>query len=154
MGVNLLDNCSVWLQRKGQSIELCGLAAPDLNLRWNAARRLEELHRSMSLLPQKQGFRILLFHRADLFETAADTQADLVLSGHLHGGHWRFLNKGLICPSDGDRVRLFPRYAQGIHTHKNSVLVVSRGLGDQMSIPRLFNRPQLNVITLKMKAGQ
>ncbi|UNT96244.1 metallophosphoesterase [Allobaculum mucilyticum] len=130
------------------AIEIAGLADPDLRYTWSAARRLKEMKHSMQQLPEKKDFRLLLYHRADLFEQTAPLKADVVFSGHLHGGQWRFFNHGLLAPDDGDRCVVFPKYDAGVFERDDSALVVSRGLGDQMKVPRLFNRPEVILVTL------
>lgn len=151
MGIHVLDNQCTKIAKKDSFIELCGLADPDFHSRWDFATRLEQFEREMAMLPQKENgvFRILLSHRADLFEYSWPVQADLTLSGHLHGGHWRIFGKGLIAPNNGDGVVWFPKYDSGYYNIQGHHLLVSRGLGDQMKIPRLFNQPELICLTLK-----
>ncbi len=161
VGVEYLNNRCTLLTKEGQSIELCGIDDPDLDYHWSYARRLDQFQANLDQLPQKgevdanepashnhPPVRILLSHRADLFEQSGPAKADLILSGHLHGGQWRLLNKGLIAPYNGDRFVFFPKYDAGLYRYGQSQMYVSRGLGDQMRIPRLFNRPELVWITL------
>ncbi|MBM7582790.1 putative MPP superfamily phosphohydrolase [Caldicoprobacter guelmensis] len=51
----------------------------------------------------------------------------------------------LIAPEQG----LFPTYTAGKYEKENSVMVVSRGLGNSIAPQRLFNRPEVVVLTLK-----
>lgn len=146
--VHLLENEVFPFYKREEFIEIAGVDDPDLEHTWNAARREEQLSRNLNALPDKQQYRILLSHRADLFPISEKAQPDLVLSGHLHGGHWRFFNHGFLQPNNGDGLRLFPKYDGGCYEEKGSVLIVSRGLGDQLAVPRLFNRPELVEITL------
>ncbi len=150
-GIHILENSCETLEQNGQTIEICGLADPDFHSRWNYDLRLEQFEREMAMLPKKKPntFRLLLSHRADLFEQSLPVQADLTLSGHLHGGHWRFLNQGLLAPNNGDGIVWFPKYTSGLYEKDGQYLFVSRGLGDQMKIPRLFNPPELVFLTLK-----
>lgn len=150
-GVILLENQCRLLEKNGEAIELCGIDDPDLDHRWSWQRRLDQLHANMSYLPEKSHFRILLSHRSDLFEQSGPSQADLILSGHLHGGHWRFFGHGFLQPNDGNGISFFPRYDAGLFRYNGMMLYVSRGLGDQLSVPRLFNRPELAILTLYSK---
>ncbi len=147
-GIHLLENEAAVFEKDGQSIEIAGVDDPDLEHAWKAARREEQLIQNLNRLPAKTGYRILLSHRADLAELTAKTNPDLILSGHLHGGHWRFFNHGFLQPNNGDGLCLFPRYDGGCYEVNYSILIVSRGLGDQMAVPRLFNRPELVETTL------
>lgn len=154
-GIHVLDNECITLRRNGQTIEICGLADPDLKASWSYERRLEELLNGLKKLPPKRSWRLLLFHRADLFEQISSADADLTLSGHLHGGHWRLFGHGLFAPNDGNGRSLFPTYDSGLYTtEEGHMLYVSRGLGDQMALPRLMNPPELVFLSLKAECGR
>lgn len=91
-------------------------------------------------------FNILLAHNPDYFENYAAWGADLVLSGHVHGGIVRlpFLG-GVISPA----CRLFPKYDGGIFREGRSTMLLSRGLGSHTIPVRMFNPGELHVIHLK-----
>ena len=98
----------------------------------------------LSWLPEfesQPGYRILLAHEPHLWEPyLRGRNIDLILSGHAHGGQWRFFGQGLYAPGQG----LFPRYTSGIHEN----MVISRGLANNAApFPRLFNPPELIYIT-------
>lgn len=90
---------------------------------------------------------VLLAHNPDYFPAYAEWGADLVLSGHVHGGLVRvpILNKGVLSPS----VRFFPKYDGGLFREKNSTMILSRGLGMHTLPIRLFNPGDLIVLDLK-----
>lgn len=93
-------------------------------------------------------YRILLGHRPDRWEDYGKTEADLLLSGHAHGGQWRLpgLLNGLFAPNQG----LFPKYAGGEYKFDTMTMIVSRGLARESTrlVPRIFNPPELVVIDL------
>lgn len=97
-------------------------------------------------------YTILLAHR-DSVEDYASWGYDLVLCGHGHGGVIRIpvIDQGLLST---DRT-LFPEYDGGLYTFDDYACVVSRGLGSN-TVPfqafRLFNRPDLPVVTLRQGA--
>jgi len=93
----------------------------------------------------KNNFTILLSHRPELITLYAKENIDLVFSGHAHGGQIRlpFLG-GIIAPDQG----FFPKYTSGIHRLNSTSLVISRGLGNSLAPQRIFNRPELVVVTL------
>ncbi|MDL2302439.1 metallophosphoesterase [Lachnospiraceae bacterium OttesenSCG-928-D06] len=97
-------------------------------------------------VPNEESFNVLIAHNPDYFPQYAEWGADLVLSGHVHGGIVRipFL-KGVISPT----LRLFPKYDGGIFKEKEKTMVLSRGLGMHTIPIRLFNPGELLVITLK-----
>jgi predicted MPP superfamily phosphohydrolase len=91
-------------------------------------------------------YNILLTHQPKYFELYEKWGADLIMSGHIHGGMVRLPYFGpVFSPDEG----LFPQYAAGEYYLNDSVLVVSRGLGIGTRGFRVFNRPDLVLITLK-----
>ena len=83
---------------------------------------------------QNGGFKILLCHYPHYFKQyLKDTDADLILSGHAHGGQWRIFGRGVYAPHQG----LFPQYTSGLHDGRH---IISRGcVNNAKPIPRLFN---------------
>lgn len=76
-------------------------------------------------------------------------------SGHIHGGHIRLFGKGFLQPNDGNGSRFFPKYDSGLFEQPDGMkMIESRGLGDQMIIPRLYNRPQLLLNYAEKSAGK
>lgn len=89
---------------------------------------------------------MLLAHRPGMFSLYSSYQFDAILSGHVHGGQVRlpFIG-GLVAPNQG----LFPKYTAAKYEKEDSVMIVSRGLGNSIFPQRIFNRPEAIVITLK-----
>ena len=72
--------------------------------------------------------------------------ADLILSGHLHGGIVRIPGLGgVISP----QAFLFPRYSGELTLEGDQTVIVSRGLGTHTIHLRLFNTPELVSISLE-----
>jgi len=91
-------------------------------------------------------YKLLLSHRPELFPFYKEYGYDMIFSGHTHGGQVRLpLVGGIVAPSQG----LFPKYYAGLYTDGNSNMVISCGLGNSIIPQRLFNRPELVVVTLK-----
>ena len=134
-GVKILEDQAVQLERGGQAITIAGLQDyPSLTM--------ETLEAAF----HPDGYTILLSHRPEHFELYAQTEADLVFSGHAHGGQLRLPFIGaLYVPNQG----LFPRYTDGMHTENGTTIVISRGLGNS-SIPiRFLNPPELVIVELR-----
>lgn len=100
---------------------------------------------SFSALSQ---YKILICHHPEYYEKyLADKDIDLILSGHAHGGQWRFFGWGIYAPSQG----IFPKYTSGIHDGK---LIISRGCSNStrpIPVPRLFNPTEVLSIQIKSK---
>ena len=69
-----------------------------------------------------------------------------MLSGHAHGGQIRLpgIVNGLVAPNQG----LFPKYAGGEYKENGQTMIVSRGLGFDARVPRIFNPPEIVVVDI------
>lgn len=84
---------------------------------------------------------------------------DLILAGHYHGGQYRipFYGALFLPESYYERNGLFPPQdrVKGLWEYKGIKQYVSTGLGSSDTVPfmkfRLFNTPELNIITFKTK---
>ena len=84
--------------------------------------------------------KILLCHHPEYYEKyLLRLDVDLIVSGHAHGGQWRFLGKGVFSPGQG----IFPKYTSGIYDGR---LAVSRGMVKGRVIPRIFNPAEIMLI--------
>jgi predicted MPP superfamily phosphohydrolase len=93
--------------------------------------------------PCEERYTVLLAHNPDFFPVYAEWGADLVLSGHVHGGMVRIPGwKGVISPN----VRFFPKYDGGKFEEGKSTMILSRGLGMHTIPIRVFNPGELIVI--------
>lgn len=93
--------------------------------------------------PEKNRFNILIAHNPDYFENYAAWGADLVVSGHVHGGLMKLpFVGGVISPS----LRLFPHYDGGRFEKDGSVMILGRGMGCHTLPIRIFNPGELVVI--------
>lgn len=88
------------------------------------------------------GFKLLLCHHPEYYPAyIKPLNIDVILSGHAHGGQWRFFGQGIFSPGQG----LFPALTSGVY---DSRLVISRGLANTAGVPRLFNPTELVVVKL------
>ena len=138
MGVNVLDDQKTYIEKDGEKIAVIGLS--DL-----CESELDQ-KQALKALVQNEKFSLLLSHRPERFKIYSDCGASLVFSGHAHGGQFRipFTHQGVFSPGQG----FFPRYTEGVFTRNNTKMVVSRGLGNQVMLPRINNCFQLVSVTL------
>ena len=142
-GVTVLTNEYVTLSRNGDSILLAGIDDPNGFADQKTPEALAEEVRAAA----GGAFWMLLAHRNNYFEDRySRLGADLVISGHGHGGLVRLpFTDGLISV---DRT-CFPSYTAGFYQVHGADLFVSRGLGNSGRTFRVFNRPELAVLTLR-----
>jgi predicted MPP superfamily phosphohydrolase len=140
-GWTVLSNDFVTLDRGGDTLVLAGIDDPN---GYADQKTPEALAREVRAL--QEPFWVLLAHRNDRFAGQyAALGADLVLSGHGHGGVIRLPGTDGLLGTGHD---LFPSWTSGLYTQGASTLFVSRGLGNVGRTVRLFNRPQVALLTL------
>ena len=141
----LLENESVLLPETG--IRIFGVEI-DMDYYKKLCRNVMKVSCLNSLLgrPCADEYSILLAHNPDYFQTYAGWGADLVLSGHVHGGIMRLpVLGGVLSPA----LRLFPKYDGGLYEEGKSKMVLGRGLGTHTLPVRVFNPGELIVVRLE-----
>lgn len=152
-GVQVLRDDWTPLARGGEEIALLGLDDPGFAAGedWTLAEGLDQTQARLSALLAQAGdrFSLVLSHRPELLPAYAEAGADLVLSGHAHGGQVRLPGiGGLFAPGQG----ILPRLTSGVHARGETRLVVSRGLGNSAFLLRVFNPPEIVTVTLRAGA--
>lgn len=152
-GVQVLRDDWMPLARGGEEIALLGLDDPGFAAGedWTLAEGLDQTQARLSALLAQAGdrFSLVLSHRPELLPAYAEAGADLVLSGHAHGGQVRLPGiGGLFAPGQG----ILPRLTSGVHARGETRLVVSRGLGNSAFPLRVFNPPEIVTVTLRADA--
>lgn len=144
-GVTLLLDESVLLHRGEDAILLTGLKDPTLRVDQSENAMRKALNEQIS---ETELYTVVLSHNPEYMPVYTDCQADLVLSGHLHGGQFRlpFIG-GVYAPGQG----FFPKYDAGLYEEDNTKMIISRGLGNSAFPFRLNNRPEIILITLEHK---
>ena len=142
-GVTVLSNEFCELSRGDDTIVLAGIDDPN----GYADQKTPEQLQSEVQSAAGDGFSILLAHR-DSVEYYDELGFSLTLCGHGHGGIFRIplVDRGLL----GTNHRFFPIYDGGLYEFDSGkACLVSRGLGNIGASFRIFNRPQVAVITLE-----
>ena len=150
LGVRILsDEVEVITSDKNESIVIGGIEDPLSSKLEDEEAVAIAINRAFDNLPTDM-FKVLLSHRPELFDIYVNNQIDITFSGHAHGGQFRIPGVGgLLSPGQG----LFPKLTSGVHEKDGSRLVVSRGLGNSIMPVRLFNQPEIVVVTLKKSDG-
>lgn len=143
--VQVLRNASVNLP--DYNIRMTGL---ELDLDYFAHFRIKKMRDGylQEMLPEcdQRKCNLLIAHNPVYFEEYARWGAQLVLSGHVHGGIMRlpFLG-GVIAPS----YKVFPKYDGGVFRNGKAVMLLGRGMGSHTIPLRFFNPAELYEVVLK-----
>lgn len=144
-GAHLLAGKCARISVHGEMLCLCGVEDP---------LRQEKLHRAQLKAAQNairpDIYTILITHRPEREKTynAGKRSFDLILTGHTHGGQWRFpfLKNGFYAPDQG----LFPPFSGGLRRSGTGYHLCSRGLARYNTrVPRINNDPELVLLTLR-----
>jgi len=128
------------------SIKITGLNLDHRYYRKVITRQLPEDYLRNKLGDIDPGkFNILIAHNPEHFKMYSKWGADLVLSGHVHGGIIRLpLLGGVVSPA----LKLFPKYDGGLFEEGKSKMILSRGLGTHTIPIRVNNKAELIVIEI------
>ena len=141
-GVKYLRNEYVVLERRGERIVLAGVEDPNS---WADLEPPEEfIGRLRAEFPDD--YVALLGHRNYWMEKYPELPVQLVLCGHAHGGIVRIPGIGGLLGTDRT---LFPDYEAGKYDNGRYTMIVSRGIGNSVALPRFFNRPEIVGVVLK-----
>ena len=144
-GITVLENESVQLWYRGARVNIIGLLDLAFHPQGRTAAR-EELPGLIQDLSVHGALNVVLSHRPSLMEEYEESGADLVFSGHAHGGQVRMPLIGpLFAPDEG----ALPDYTAGTYLAGETWVVISRGLGNGTPFPRLWNAPELVVVTMR-----
>lgn len=147
-GVLLFHNVSQEFYVKHTKIKVSGLELGREYFQKLHARKLnqDELEEMLGAGESEEAYHILLAHNPHYGKVYFDWGADLILSGHNHGGVMGFpVCGGVLTPG----FRLFDRYTAGRFDKEKQTFIISRGLGDHVPLPRIFNPREYVVIKVR-----
>lgn len=146
--VIVLRNESLYYEKNKEKILILGVDDPAFNTTGHSEDYMNSdiMKKELFAVNNEKRFKILLSHRPELFELYVHNNIDLAFTGHAHGGQviLPFLG-GIIAPNQG----FWPKYYKGMYKKNNTVMVVSRGLGNSIVPQRIFNRPEIVSVTLE-----
>lgn len=149
--IEILDNKCKTIKKDNEKINIYGMW---INLKHYVDARDEEAKKEYffdektmeeTIGKSKEGYNILLTHNPVYFNTYSQWGANLVVSGHMHGGMvYVPLVGGLFSPEK----EWFPKYYGGKYETDDSNMIVGTGLGNGDMGFRMFNSPSIYVINL------
>ncbi|EOC99681.1 metallophosphoesterase [Caldisalinibacter kiritimatiensis] len=141
--VNVLKNQRVEVKQGNSKVNIIGV---NDYAYFQSVIEYKQVLEDLTSKINKSDFTLLLSHRPEKIKYYSEYHIDLALTGHAHGGQIRlpFIG-GLVAPDQG----LIPKYTGGFYEKGNLQMIVNRGLGNSLFPQRLFNRPEVVVITLK-----
>ena len=145
-GICFLHNEHTSVQLKGNDFVFHGLELPvEYYHKPNSPALSLTAMEEMIGTPSQPGFHVLLAHNPKYGNTYFSWGADLILSGHYHGGVLRLdQNHGLTCP----QYLLFPPFCCGEFKKGKQHMIVSAGLGEHTIPVRIHNPRELVLINL------
>jgi predicted MPP superfamily phosphohydrolase len=137
-GITILNNTNRVVKINNTEINLCGI-----DDYYTRSYRLDSAFNGID----GRNFTVLLSHAPDIIFKYKDIPADLILSGHTHGGQVRLPFIGaLVAPGQG----FFPKYNKGLYKLDNrTLLYIDSGVGTTAVPIRFCNRSQISFITIK-----
>ena len=152
-GVCFVENSFRRIRLRGKLFTVYGLELPASTYKKfrKAAVTAEEIGRYLGRPGEtgrkdgEEAYTVLLAHNPAYMDSYLEWGADLVLSGHLHGGLIRIpLLGGIVTPQGF----LFPKYSGEMTREGERTVIVSRGLGSHTVNIRLFNTPEIVAVHL------
>ena len=139
LGIHILKNDSIRLVSENESIIIAGIddylrGKPDVE------RALEN---------SSGNFTVLLCHNPDYFEIMpkeSKKKADIILSGHTHGGQLNLFGFAPFVPS-----RYGSKYRYGLKETENGRIYISSGLGGVVFPMRFMAKPEIVNLILRKK---
>lgn len=144
-GVTRLENQYLPLEKDGMRIVIAG--AEDPNGRADMIKPDALAQTLRAEYPEE--FVLWLGHRNYWTERYPQLPVDLILSGHAHGGIVRLPGIGGLLNVNHS---LMAEYEAGAYPGERFTMLVSRGLGNSIPVPRIFNRPE--VVTVVLRSAQ
>lgn len=147
-GALLLDNTDIEFEKDGQKVLIGGLTdypyyefedpdydTPDRYF-WDEFNKKSE-----------NQYSILLHHQPEyIANKAEDSNIDLILCGHTHGGLIQIpFFGGVIAPNQG----LFPKYDKGEFDFGDTKMIISAGLGSAYPVLRINNCAEICAVDVQ-----
>lgn len=146
-GVRFLENETNSIDWDGAEVRIYGL---------EISCQTYERFKKVSLSPEEvetaigkakeTAYNILIAHNPAFADTHLKWGADLIVSGHIHGGIARIPGIGGVISPQGT---LFPKYSGEMTKRGDAAIVVSKGIGLHTIKVRLFNPAEIVVMHIR-----
>lgn len=143
-GVTFVENENVDFNWDGCQVKIHGLEIPVKYYKKFCKQTLPvDVVREQIGEPELNCYNILLAHNPTYVSTYLEWGADLILSGHFHGGVVRIPKLGgIITP----QWHMFPKYSGELTKENEKYVVVSKGLGAHTLKIRFLNPAEIVVL--------
>ena len=146
--VTVLDNASYYLEKEGRRIRISGFTLDRKYYRKGHTEKMSPSVVEDALGPSLEVPEIVLVHSPLYGETLHQWGADLVLSGHFHGGTIRLpILGGVMTP----QFQFFSPFTKGEKHFGDTTEIISGGLGTHSIRIRFMNKPDIVRIRLRRK---
>ncbi len=146
--VQYLSNDSAVLERDGSKLYIHGLDIEEEYYKKGKRKKLPEDYLEERLgEAAEEGYHLLLAHTPLYHKNYAEWGADLILSGHFHGGTVRIPGLGGVMTP---QFQFFSKYNNDTVVYNGVPMIISAGLGTHSVNVRLNNPPQLVVLEVKI----
>ncbi len=148
-GVTFVENENVDFTWDGCQVNIYGLEIPVGYYKKFRKQTLQvDVVKDQIGEPEARCYNILLAHNPTYVSTYLEWGADLILSGHFHGGVVRIPKLGgIITP----QWHMFPKYSGELTNKNEKYVVVSKGLGTHTLKIRFLNPAEVIVLHLNGK---
>ena len=140
-GIKYMHNEFVLIGRAEEQIVLAGVEDPNGPADMLKPEELVDIIETA----YPDSFRILLAHRTYWMNIYPELKVNIIFCGHAHGGVVRLPFLGGVFGTDMD---FFPKYDGGVYNEGGYDMVLSRGLGGSVPMPRFLNNPEIVSVTL------
>jgi uncharacterized protein len=141
-GVVVLHNKNAALTIRDLPLNIVGVDDPHTK-----RDRLQQAFAGLEAEELRDRFTLLLAHDPMILKKQEALAADLILSGHTHGGQVRFPIVGaVVAPGQ----KMFPHYDKGtFELDEDTVLYIDSGLGTSRLPVRFLNRSQVTLLQIQ-----
>lgn len=145
-GVHFLENEKLCIKWGEQNVVIYGLEIPaECYKKFQRVRLPEKYLENVLGTINPKDYQILIAHNPMFVPEYLQWGADLIVSGHFHGGVARIpFFRGVITPQGG----LFPKYSGELTKEGNQTVVVSKGIGIHTIKVRFLNPAEIVVLQI------